>query len=356
MTNFDVNNSSVPSDAINDYVTKAAAGFDLSQHAKLVAATAELLRLASGAAVVSRQDPALARIGLIDLLGRLCGIAWEQIPFSITKAALGPESARARLEALKTFVNVAEAAPELANEELFRSLLADAENSAPAPKQPATKQPAKLATDKDIARVFQRGAFRPGNEDPVFQLLNWQSTLANGNLGPTLWAIELAADEAKTTALLETGETVHLPSSLFTLARTTDPEDYKLAPLSLLAHMRAYLEPGSEKLDAMLGQFTQPVRSCIVLQDKLQELSDLFTNPTLFPANRDVQSVTVPVDGTSYSVTIEAAMSATGPYVVAKLLDSAGAVILRCDTPRQFSVRGVYLFPLLTEVISVLVH
>ena len=356
MTNSDSNNNFVPSDAINDYVTKAAAGFDLSQHAKIVAATAELLRLASGAAVVSNQDPALARIGLIDLLGRLCGIAWEQIPFSITKAALGAESARARLEALKTFVNVAEAAPELANEDLFKSVLADAESTVPAPKQTTAKQPAKLLTDKDIGRVFQRGAFRPSNEEPVFHLLNWQSTLANGKIGPTLWAIELAADETKTTALLETGETVHLPSTLFTLAQTTDPEDYKLAPLTLLAHMRAYLEPGSAKIDAALGQFTQPVRSCIVLQDKLQELSDLFTNPALFSAGNAPPTVTFPVDGTPYSVTIEAAMSANGPYVVAKLLDNSGAVILRCDTPRQFSVRGVYLFPLLTEVISVLVH
>jgi hypothetical protein len=83
-------------------------------------------------------------------------------------------------------------------------------------------------------------------------------------------------------------------------------------------------------------------------------LRDVATNPQSYPAP-NAAAVTLSVDGVPYFVTLETRTSKTGVYVTAKLLDAAENVLMRLDTPRQFSDLGVYLFPLSDMVIALVV-
>lgn len=345
-------NAPVASDAINQYFDTAAASFDGNQKVKITAAVMELLRLASGAAATAKSDPALARIGLIDMVGQLCGVAWEKIPFSITKLALSSTAPTAEVfESLKTFANLVEADPTLGTEEVFRSLFKVAEQ--PAASLPAAKRAPKIASYVDIAKIFTRSdKFKP---DCGLDLLNWQSTFANGSIGPQLWGLRVSETADKVEVLLETGEIVTLPPSVFTLAKTTDPADFSAAPLSLLAVARASL-PGKEaEQDQQIGRFTQPLYFCPYGPQAIAALADVANNPNAYPPP-NAASVTLSVDGTPYFVTLEARTSTTGVYITAKLLDVAENIVMRLDTPRQFSAHGVYLFPLPDVVIALVVR
>lgn len=355
----------VASDAIDQYFKTSAPLLDCGQQTKITAAVMELLRLTSGAAVVANCDPKLARIGLIELVGLLCGVDWEQIPFSITQTVLkAPLPNCDAVTALKTFVNVAELEPQAATQEVLRSLLVatDGVEQVSAPPPPAKKAP-KLSTINDIAKVFKRGQFKPDNANPAIELLNWQSELPTGGLGPQLWAVSLEETFERTKILLETGEIVWVPRSTFLLAKTTDPQDYATAGLPLLAVARVYLpwhflvDPRipDEQFDRRFGQFTKPLHCCPYAANFVSALQNVFDDPKYCPAG-NVVSVTLSVDGTPYFATLEARTSRTGPYVTAKLLDANENVIMRLDTPRQFSPNGVYLFPLQDQALALVIR
>lgn len=341
----------VASDHITDYFKKAAPLLDGSQRVKITAAVMELLRLTSGAAVVARCDPRVARIGLIDMVGQLCGIEWEKIPFSITKTALGsPDPASDVFEALKTFANLVETDSTLGTEEVFRSLFTVAEQ--PAAPPPEIKRVPKVVSSGDLAKVFARSPkFKP---DVGVELLNWQSQYPDGKLGPQLWGIRIAETDDQVEVLLETGEFVQLPSKIFTLARTTEPADFAAAPLELLAAARASTFGTEAELNQQFGQFTQPLYCCPYGAAAVAALRDVADNPAAYPPPNSA-AVTLSVDGIPYFVTLEARTSKTGVYVTARLLDAAENVLMRLDKPRQFSDQGVYLFPLPDTVIALVV-
>lgn len=344
-------NEPVVSDAINKYFKTAAPLLDDSQRVKITAAVMELLRLTSTAAVSRECDPAVARVCLIDFIGELCGIAWEQIPFSITKLAIGsPDPANKVFEALKTFANVIQADATLGTEEVFRSLFTVAEQPVVPPL--SSKRAPKIASLSDLAKGFNRApGFKP---DCGFELLNWQSEYANGLMGPQLWGVRVAENEEQVTVILETGEFVTLSSRLFTLARTTDPADFAAAPLSLLAAFRAVMDGKEEELNRQIGQFTRSLYYCPYGAQAVAALQDVTNNPQSYPPP-NAAAVTLSVDGTPYFVTLEARTSNTGVYVTAKLLDAADNIVMRLDTPRQFSAYGVYLFSLSDMVIALVV-
>jgi hypothetical protein len=339
------------SDHITNYFKTAAPLLADNQRVKITAAVMELLRFTSGAAVVAQCDPALARIGLIELLGELCGIEWEKIPFSITKTALGsPDPTSDVFEALKTFANVIQADAALGTEEVFRSLFTVAEQPAAPPLQP--KRAPKVAASADVAKIFTRSPkFKP---DCGVELLNWQSEYPNGGMGPQLWGLRFAENEDQVQVLLETGELVNLPAQIFTLARTTEPADFSAVPLELLAAARSFW-PGKEaELDTQFGQFTRPLYYCPYGAQAIAALRDVANNPASYPPP-NAAAVTLSVDGTPYFVTLETRASKTGVYVTAKLIDAAENIVMRLDKPRQFSDLGVYLFPLPDMVIALAV-
>jgi hypothetical protein len=53
-----------------------------------------------------------------------------------------------------------------------------------------------------------------------------------------------------------------------------------------------------------------------------------------------------PVPNTPLAIVIDVRFSAKGPYATSRLVDDkTDAVVMRNDTPRLFSLHGVYLFP-----------
>lgn len=355
----------VASDAIDEYFKNAAPLFDCGQQVKTTAAAMELLRLVSGAAVVTKSDPQLVRIGMIDLIGQLCGLAWERVPFSLTKTALTVKDPNCDvIGALKTFANLLEIDPGVATEEVFRSLLAPDSAPAPLSPPPAAKQVKRapaLVNDKTVLSVFTPAKFSPDGS-PACSLLSWQSEYPHGGLGPQLAAIGLERNE-QSKVLLETGEFVWIPDNSFLLAQTVDAHDYAMTPVYLLACARALaplqwlVDPPipDSTLDARFGQFTKPLVFCPYGTGAVKALQDVFDNPDAF-AYGNSTSTTLTVDGTPYSVTLDARVSKTGPYVTAKLLDCNENVVMRLDTPRQFSPRGVYLFPAPETAIALVIQ
>ena len=352
----------VASNAINTYFKDAAPSVDETQRVRIAAAVMELLRMTSGAAAATQEDPQNARIALLELIGQLCGIAWEKVPFSITKAALSStQPKQAVYDALITFANVAQMQPEEATGSLFAMLLAVQESSTRPTEPPRqVKHAAAVVSDSAIEKVFKAAKFVPGGNPPM-ELLSWQSDIPGYGLGPLFSAV-LLDEGPKTKILLETGEIVWVPQETFLLAKSTDLHDYDHVPPQLLANFRAIAPwqwptdpPMNSVFDSRIGQFTQPLVYCPYGAFSIDPVHDVFTHPNNYLAGNNV-AVTLSVDGTPYFVTLTAQVSKTGPYVTAKLTDSSEKVVMRLDQPRMFSARGVYLFPLPDQVIALTVR
>lgn len=358
----------VAASVLDEYFKSYAPELDLSQRVKVTAAAFELLRMASGFAVVGRGNPFAVRLGMVELLAQLCNFDWERVPFSITHAALKhPGAAKDIFDGLKGFATLVEIDPESANREVFEALL---EPPAPPEPEPAPPPPAprpakkgpELAHDGNLAQVFTPAKFSPEGTPPA-PLLSWQSELSGGRLGPQLPALCVEQTETELTLLLDTGEFHKVPANTFLVARTDDPVDYASVPPYLLACARAFPDwrwPEADKLndaqlDARFGKFTKPLHWCPYSSALIAPLMQIFDAPQASPEGHCV-SVRLSVDGTPYFVTLEARVAQTGPYVTAKLLDANDNLVMRLDTPRMFSPLGVYLFPLKESAIALVVH
>lgn len=351
---------------LDDYFKNYAPELDLSQRVRVTAAALELLRMASGLAVVGRGNPFAARLGLVELLAQLIECDWERVPFSITHAALkNPGAAIDIFAGLKGFATLVEIDPASANREVFDALMeppAEPEpEPAPPPPAPRKKGP-ELAHDGNLAKVFKPVKFSPEGNPPA-QLLSYQSTLRTGEFGPQLPALCVEHTETELTLLLSTGEFYKVPAETFMVAKTDDPADYASVPLHLMACARAFPDwrwPDADKLsdaqlDARFGKFTQPLHWCPYSSALIAPLMQVFDFPDASPEGHAV-SVRLSVDGTPYFVTLEARVAKDGPYVTAKLFDASDNLVMRLDTPRMFSPLGVYLFPLKESAIALVVH
>jgi hypothetical protein len=358
----------VTAKSIDEYFENYATNFDYEQRLKVTAAVMELFRMTGGFAEKSGDYPTTVRAGLVELMAQLCEMPWEKVPFSMTFAAFKNQGAPIDIfEGLKSFATVVETEPASASREVFDALLEPAIDiplpAAPPPPPPAppVKKSPELVHAGTVSRVFQPAKFTPDG-GPKVELLNWQSELINGKLGPQLVAVSLSdGDEPR--LLLETGEFKTIPMDTFLLAKTTEAQDYATVPVYLMACLRAYApwnwlsEPkfADESLDARFGKFTKPVHYCPYSSALIAPLMQIFDFPQASPEGHCV-SVRLSVDGTPYFVTLDARVSQNGPYVTAKLVDSSENVVMRLDTPRLFSPLGVYLFPLQDSVIALILH
>jgi len=355
----------VASDVLDDFLKVAAPASKDSHRLLLAAALVEILRLSGS----ESKTPGIARAKMVTAAEQLARYDFSGLTFSLTRAVRNetvkdifdqvgtpPERRDALLlEAVRQFVNVVQLEPEVSSQELFNQLVAEAAIAATAPPkvlppaQPVKKAPALVQTAQ-LGSVFVPAKFSP-NGSPAAELLDWQSEYPNGSgLGPQLAA--LSVDEgADVKILTETGEFVWIPKDTFLLAKAA-PEDYAAVSPYMLACARVYAPwcwgPAADLealYDARFGRFTKPLLFATYAPDFVGALQDVFDRPGNYPPGHSV-SVTLSVDGSPYSVTLDARTSNTGPYVTAKLLDAHENIVMRLDTPRQFSPRGVYLFPL----------
>lgn len=262
-------------------------------------------------------------------------------------AELGvPDDAAAQctLNAVRQFANVLQVSVEAATQEVLLGLIADAAIAVLPPPPPVSIKVAKPApavvSSTAISRLFKPARFNPNSG---VTLVSWESQLPTG-LGPQLTGLLLAEGADNTTVLLETGEIHEISNSSFLLARTTDPADYEHAPIELLAYAAALPARQDNPPFENLGKFTNVV-GCGYDVSFIEQLVKLFDD--VLPQAE--ASVSLPFDGSPYRVRLEGGVSKVGPYVTAKLIDEQDNVIMRLNTPRIFSPRGVYLFPMVAS-------
>jgi hypothetical protein len=174
--------------------------------------------------------------------------------------------------------------------------------------------------------------------------------------------------------LLETGELVAVPAkNSLSAAVSVEPDDYKnISPVLLLAlqvtakelELSAILNHEQFGLidSGKLGKFKMPHTRAVSDMRSVAAIEEIFENQR--SAGGSAGGITGPsgasvrfaVPNTPYVVVLDAYAGVSGPYMTSRLVltDSDGndTLLMRADTPRLFTARGVYLFPLPDRLIS----
>ena len=260
----------------------------------------------------------------------------------------------------------------------FATIMAEDLNAGVPPK-PAARPTVAIFTERLIERVF-----KPAQMDVQViadipaRFITYRGKLLTGDMGPALRGLMLALRDDSYAVILETGEFVVIQD---------DPEKecveifdsadaYKNIPSSLL--LSTFVAAGAldkklgaisgEKADALtsglLGDLLTTWHNVVISAADMHSLEHVFDTA----AEPDKLSVTgptgatlrVPVPDTDMEIVFEAAVDSHGPYSVSRLVQSAQKggeeiVLMRRETPRLYSLRGIYLFPLVDCFISLTV-
>lgn len=351
----------------------------------LLACTIELLRRAQ------QIDPKNVR-ALVDFMSRVYDVPWKDIPFSLTQKTLvnGPKiaaqyGAKAEnvndilAESLALFSDIVENVDENQQAEaIFNAVIAEVTEASNAP--PAAVPPAH------VAEIFNRNMltriFKPVELTPkVLEQFGAQPVLFKGGLsathrGPTLRGFAFDSGVMRWHIILESGEFIQRPKDdpAVSLGYTAV---YDEQPIELMAYTTliaqqlewyGVLGESSAKFikDNGLGEFTVPVlrefvakENAVLLENVIDIDRESLTLGAMGATGAVGASVRYAVPDTGCDVVIDATPSANGPYVTARLVERQTAglekVLMRHDYPRQFSARGVYVFPVAHMPVSLTV-
>jgi hypothetical protein len=321
-------------------------------------------------------------MAMAQLLVELPDINWGSIPFSLTRAVLSNKYHKTILnkglslnhipEVLQTSVVLSldflQSGAEV-TEEVFASIVDSvAADKALALKKPATpvlKVAPEVFQEKFATRVFTPAAV---TEATINQLragyVYFKGDLPGGKLGPDIRGLCFENGTNQLHILLETGEYVRVPDGALNVARCNDPEEFKRIPSHLLLSasiageylfMIGVIEEDQKALltSGCLGKLHKPCHKIVVAFDTLQPLEQVFEkgreSVSMGVTGPSGATVRFPVTETGMAIVIDARYSPTGAYGVSRLVraDDIGddTTLMRHDTPRQFTARGVYLFP-----------
>ena len=265
------------------------------------------------------------------------------------------------LESLYTFLVIAQDNPELIREDVLRSIVADGASNAQAAKAP------ELNYRANVLKVFTPNKVAAIDLEPLHVVV-YRGELLGGGFGPELWGLAyVKGDDAH--VLLETGEYVKVHGTSLCLAVTKDYDTSELPPY-LLACAKLFMptmilqlagEPEMagtvEKLDKVFGNFVQPIPQLVIPEKELEVCESVLdkarwaSNDT--GAEGAMKSLDVP--GTNLQVIVTAQQSRVRPYVTSTLVQAGnGTIYMRLDVPREFSAKGVYLFPLGEKSVSII--
>ena len=373
-----------PSSLIREFLGKFKAADDHSA-LKLLACTLELFRQAQ----LPTKNPAFFK-ALSQLAQTTGNINWGAVPFSITQAVLGRGPAIAKqygaeakdtagvlVAALTLFADLVEnglADPDVPAQDIFDAVIAEVAESY---KNTQTVNPSapEIYNERMLARVFNPAQFTDTMASALSaSLVSFRDKLPSGEVGPAYRGMSFDNGTNTHFLLLETGEFFPVsPRSAPSVTGTNTAEDYASICPALLAYVSIaarHLEIAAVISEAQrkqiersgyLGEFTKPAHYAVVLRDDVASLERVIdgakeaaTLGITGATGAHGASIQVPVPDTDYVISIDAAVSSTGSYVVATLLHS-GRVVMRLERPRQFSARGVYLFPLTDCVVSLTV-
>ena len=342
---------------------------------RLLACTLELFRQAQTPKKDSEFFKALWQLAQVS-----GDINWGAVPFSITQASLlhgitvakqygaTDKTASAIVSAaLVLFVDLIEnglADEDVPAQDIFNALIAEVAES---PKTPLNaNQPPEIYNERMIARVYQPAQFTEQTAATLeASLVTFRDKLPNGERGPSLRGVAIDNGTNTHHILLETGEFVRRANGDASVVGTNTADDYLAVCPALLAYFRAAVNELAiaavidinEKLACVsdkncLGTFTKPLFNVVAATETVLSLENVIsaaqeaTSRSITGATGPTgATVRFPVSNTDYTVVLDAVTATSGPYVVAKLM-RGDTVVMRLDQPRQFSVLGVYLFPL----------
>lgn len=373
--------SQKPSTHVREFLSKFRTTDDHGQ-LRLLACTLELFRQAQ----TPKKDPAFFK-ALWQLAQVSGNINWGAVPFSITQAALArgitvakqygatqetaPAVVTAALVLFSDLIENGLADADVSAQDIFDAVIAEVAES---PKNPLIANPVapEIYNERMLSRVFAPAQFTDTMASALSaSLVNFRDKLPSGELGPAYRGI--AFDNGTNThyLFLETGEFFPVrPRTAPSVVGTNTAEDYATICPALLAyvsiaarHLEIAAVIGEEQRKQIerpgyLGAFTKPVHHAVVAREDVTSLERVIDGAKEAASlgitgatGAHGASVQVPVPGTDYVISLDAAVSTTGPYVVASLLLD-GRVVMRLERPRQFSAHGVYLFPLTDCAVS----
>lgn len=322
---------------------------------------------------VKNNDTLLA---VAKLFAELPEVNWSRIPFSVTQTFLDvpirkkldargvdeKDMPTVLLTALSLFVAFVQNDVEL-SESVIDDILTAAVDDFLAAKPKSKPKTPELFTDALTTRVFAPAKVTNESLQAVdAQAVYFQGSLANGKLGPQVRGL-LFEDATGTRAhvILETGEYVQTKPKTLNMSSIIDADEIKNLPATLLLaanlssvnlFMMGALNKEQESAihSGCFGKLTAPSRNVTVSEQDLQPLEHVFLDRGVVGATGPVgASVRFPVPDTDMFVVVSATQSAAGPYGISKLVrvDENGddVVLMRYDTPRLMTTKGVYIFP-----------
>lgn len=346
----------------------------------LLACTIELLRRAQ------QIDPKNVR-ALVDFMSRVYDVPWKDVPFSLTQKTLvgGPKLAAQYnakpenvndilMEALALFSDIVENVDaDHEAEAIFNAVIAEVTEASNAPPPaPKAVQPAEIFTESMLARIFKPAVFT----DKLAEQIGATPVVFRGLLrdipGPSLRGLAFDNGMNVWHVILESGEFVRCDKSDEAVTIATAAHAYASMPISLLAYTSLavlqleWLGIVNESQAATirangLGKLVERVNIEFVAKENavlLENVIDIKRESLSLGATGAVgASVRYAVPGdTDREVVIDAKPSSSGPYAVARLVekqtDGSETVLMRLDYPRQFSARGVYVFPVANRPVS----
>jgi hypothetical protein len=347
-----------------------------------VACAIELLRRAQ------QIDPKNIR-ALVDFMSRVADVSWSLIPFSVTQKTLhdGPTLAQQYgatpagvndilLESLAVFSDIVENGGMEENAAaIFDAVVAELAEASHTASPPAVVQAAEIFAPSMLKRVFTPAELTPkllehiGAEPILFK--GW---VTPGH-GPTLRGLAFDSGILQWHIILESGEFIRRPKddpavSLGYTAMYDEQPIELLAYTDLIAQQLEWCGVFGESQamfikDNGLGKFTPPIlrefvakENAVLLDNVIDIDRESLTIGTVGATGAVGASVRYGV-GTAREIVIDATPSKNGPYVTARLVEKQPAgtekVLMRLDYPRQFSARGVYVFPVAGQPVSLTV-
>jgi hypothetical protein len=328
------------------------------------------------AAVVAAAQRTLAvqepeRTSLCQLLSQIFAglgqLRWREVDFPIQSTITSQTYAnmftennvrdndkhRVLIESLFAFLALMQENPDYAKEAVLRGIVADSIQSLTTPALAP-----ELNYRANTLKIFNPGDVAAIDVSPL-EIVIYRGELLGGGFGPERWGLAYLSEDEKAHVLLETGEYVCVPSMSLTLAVTKDYDTSELPPY-LLACAKIFVpillsqvgpenaQEITERLDKNFGNFTAAPHLCVTTIDELsccETVIDRARWASHDTADGAMKLIDVP--NADLRVVVTAQQSSIRPYIPATLFKpSDGKILMRLDTPREFTARGVYLFPL----------
>lgn len=297
-------------------------------------------------------------------INKLASLPWNRVNFPVANVLLSQtyadifaqhsvkdsERPQLLLESLFTFLNILEMDPSLGDEAILRQVI---EGDAVTRTIAAT--PVELNYRANVLKIFNPANVTAIDLEPL-KIVVYRGELIGGGFGPELWGLAYTQNE-KAYVLLETGEFITLPEQTLCLASTKDYSSSEVPPYLLACANLFFPELLSQlgldrktitKLEKNCGSFTDAVSVFVASPDTLSNCEEVLDKARWSSNHAEADGCikTIDVSGNNLQVVITAQQAAVRPYITSTLINaSTGLVIMRLDTPREFSAYGIYLYP-----------